>query len=126
MEAPQLPSQERRYESQRQALAKHFPRAKLYLHGSTCQLFGVKEDDANCLDYAMMTLEELEPQTLVLGGVSQSDLAHYKLGDLRFQFDPCYQLDPLTPDRLVARSKLNTLFQKQMENVPHLFYEDET
>ena len=70
-------------------------------------------------------LADQDGRRAALDTQSLDDLAHYKLGELRFQFNPLYQLEPLSPDRLVARNKLNTFFKKQVDSVPHIYFEDQ-
>ena len=78
------------YEQQQKVLNRHFPKAKVYLHGTYSSILGCKEDDANSLDYLLNNIEATQAQNMVLGGVSPTDFAHYKLGEMRFQFSPLH------------------------------------
>ena len=92
-------------------LNKHFPKDKVYLHGTYSSILGCKEDDANSLDYLLNMVENTQAHSMILGGVSLTDFAHYKLGDMRFYFSPLHQLEPLTSEKLIARKKLNHFFK---------------
>ena len=49
---------------------------------------GAYDDDANSVDNTMNKMDELMPQALILGGISHSDLAHFRLGDLAYLHSP--------------------------------------
>jgi hypothetical protein len=50
-------NQQNQYDLQQQILNRHFPKAKVYLHGTYSSILGCKEDDANSLDYLLNNVE---------------------------------------------------------------------
>ena len=49
---------------------------------------GFRSFKSDSLDYLLDQLEHLEPEAMILGGMSESDLDYYRLGSYKFYGDP--------------------------------------
>ena len=106
------------------ALNKAFPKARVYHQGNQGTIQACKEDDANSADYVMNRMDELMPHALILGGVSPSDLAYYRLGHMAYLHSPESQFQKITQQTIIARKRFSHFFQHQVLQSPHIFYED--
>ena len=69
-------------------MQRTYTKARFYAKGLQVDLFGCKEDDANALDHLLNELEEKVPKALILGGIASTDMAYFKLGNLKYFSGP--------------------------------------
>ena len=74
----------------------------------------------------MNTMDELMPQALILGGISHSDLAFFRLGDMAYLYSPDSHLEPLKQNKVIARKRMSNYFEEHVLHAPHIFYQDQS
>ena len=75
---------------------------------------GCPDDDANAADNVMNKMDEMTPEALILGGISPSDLSHFRLGPMAYVQSALPQLEPLDLQSVIARKRFTHYFQHQV------------
>ena len=69
------------------------------------------DDDANAIDHTMNIIDQITPQTLILGGISPTDLSFFRISNQTYFYSPAPQLEKVEQKTVLARKRFSHYFQ---------------
>ena len=72
-------------------------------------IWGLNEDEYNNNDWMLNQIEKFDPECVVLGNTSYTDMEYLKFGNRKFLHPPLYE--PITAEQTMATKSLNDFFE---------------
>ena len=88
---------------------------------------GIAEDDYNNSDWVLNNMEKFDPECMVLGTMSYTDIEKFKHGHRKYYYPPLYE--PVLATQTMATKPLNSFITNEMDismNFFHDGFEDST
>ena len=85
------------------------------MFGTRGSIYGCVDDDYNSCDAIQDTMEQYQPEALILGDVSYTDMDYLRQGELRYLKRPPALGEGVRPEQTLARKKLNKFFQQEID-----------
>ncbi|CDW83616.1 UNKNOWN [Stylonychia lemnae] len=94
--------------------------------GNFGRLFGFEDDDYNSNDALLNDIEDKDPQAIIIGNLSHSEIDYIRKGYFKYQFAP--KIQKPQAEHTLAKKKFTKFFLDEMHQTGRFYYEnaDET